>query len=172
MRMIHSLGALTALVVLGAAGVAAQPGGHMAMAPDTRQPLDFPAHMREHMLSNMRGHFVALQEILAALAAGDGAKASKIAKERLGLESPDAAACVKPTGASGNMTPMGDMAAMMAKYMPEQMRALGLAMHESASAFAVEAAKMPPGGDAKPALEALAQVTQNCAACHAVYRLR
>ena len=40
---------------------------------------------------------------------------------------------------------MGDMAAMMAEHMPEDMRALGYAMHESASKFAAEAAKMQSG---------------------------
>ncbi|WP_428991221.1 hypothetical protein [Methylocapsa aurea] len=139
----------------------------MKMAPDTRVLLDFPDPMRNHMLSNMRGHLESLQEILAALAAGDGAKAGEIAEARLGLASPDAAACAK--GEAGAKEGMG---AMMAKYMPPEMRQLGFAMHESASAFAVEAAKMPRGGEAKDALSALSKVTQNCAACHSAYRLR
>ena len=60
------------------------------------------------------------------------------------------------------------MAAMMAQFMPEDMRALGLTMHESASEFAREAAKTQSGGDLKPALASLARVTQSCAACHAL----
>ena len=76
---------------LGAAAPAAGQMDHMAMmshAPDTRKLLDFPAPMREHMLSNMRGHLQALNEILAALSIGDGPKAGKIAETRLGVESP------------------------------------------------------------------------------------
>lgn len=162
-------------LVLGAASVAAQQGDHMSMhmmtqTPDARQLLDFPPPMRQHMLTNMRAHMEALSEILAAMSAGDAAKASAIANARLGLESAGAAAC-KPNG-SGKTSPMNDMAAMMAQHMPEEMRAIGYAMHESASRFAVEAAKTAPGGDLKPALAALAQVTQNCAACHAAYRLK
>lgn len=174
MRATPIIGIATGLAVLGAVGVAAQQQDHMAMPMDTRQPLDFPTHMHKHMLMNMRSHFEALGEIVAALGEGNGAKASNIANERLGLQSPAAAACLKPgTKPDGaNMSPMGDMAAMMAEYMPPHMREMGYAMHEFASAFAVEAAKMPPGGDAKPALKALAQVTQNCAACHAEYRLK
>ena len=58
----------------------------MSHAPDTRKLLDFPAPMREHMLSNMRGHLQALNEILAALSIGDGPKAARIAETRLGVE--------------------------------------------------------------------------------------
>ncbi len=161
------------ILVLGAVGVAAQQQDHMSMAPDTRRPLDFPDHMRRHLLMNMRSHFEALGDIVSALGAGDGPKAGQIAKERLGLESPAAAACQKPGAkADSESSHMSHMAAMMGEFMPEQMRAMGFAMHEAASDFAVEAAKMPPGGDPKPALIALAKVTQNCAACHAAYRLK
>jgi hypothetical protein len=160
-------------VILGAAAPAAGQMDHMAMmshAADARKLLSFPPPMREHMLSNMRGHLQALNEILAALSSGDGPKAGEIAETRLGVESPGAAACVPKGGATDGST--HDMAAMMAKFMPEDMRALGLAMHESASDFAREAAKAQAGGDLKPALAALARVTQNCAACHAAYRLK
>jgi hypothetical protein len=160
-------------VMLGAVAPAAGQMDHMAMmshAPDTRKLLNFPPPMRDHMLSNMRGHLQALNEILAALSAGDGAKAGRIAETRLGVESPGAAACVPNSGTTDGAT--HDMAAMMAKFMPEEMRALGLTMHESASEFAREAAKTQAGGDLKPALASLARVTQSCAACHAEYRLK
>jgi hypothetical protein len=166
--------AATGMLVLGAVGVAAQQHEPMSMPVDGRQQLDFPEPMRKHMLMNMRSHFEALGEVLTALGDGDGAKASTIARERLGLESQAAAACAKP-GAKTTGTEedhMTHMASMMAQVMPEQMRAMGYAMHESASDFAGEAARMQPGGDPKPALKALAKVTENCAACHAAYRLR
>jgi cytochrome c556 len=148
-----------------------QMGMHMlAQTPDTRHELDFPPPMRQHMLANMRAHLEALSEILAALSASDTAEAGKIADARLGLSSAGAAAC-KPVKA-GTTSEAGDMAAMMAQHMPEDMRAMGYAMHDAASKFAVEAAKTPPGGDLKPALAALSQVTQNCAACHSAYRLK
>jgi hypothetical protein len=165
--------AATGILVLGAVSVAAQQHEHMPMPTDDRQQLDFPEPMRKHMLMNMRSHFEALGDVLAALGEGDGPKASRVARERLGLQSPAAAACVKSgTRTGGEEDHMTHMASMMSQFMPEEMRAMGYAMHESASDFAVEAAKMPPGGDPKPALKALAKVTENCAACHAAYRLR
>jgi cytochrome c556 len=142
----------------------------MPMMPqinDSRQLIDLPPAMRNHMLSNMRGYLVALSGIVAALSAGDRTKAAAIAETRLGLESPGAAACNPNRNAN---TPA--MAAMMAEHMPEEMRKLGFTMHETASAFAKEAAKTQQSNDMRPVLAALAQVTQSCAACHSAYRLQ
>lgn len=142
---------------------------HMApTAPDQRQLLDFPPPMRDHMLANMRDHVETLHAILGALAANDPAKAGEIADARLGLSSPGAASCdPKAAGKGADM-----MATMMSEHMPEQMRAYGFAMHSAASDFAALAAKAAQSGDIRPALGALAEVTRNCAACHAAYRLR
>jgi hypothetical protein len=143
---------------------------HMKMSPkmgDTRQEVDAPSPMRTQMLSHMRGHAEAIAEIVAALGKGDGAAAAKVADARLGMASSGAAAC-KPNAETGEL---GDMPAMMARHMPDEMRALGLTMHEQASKFAQEAAKIGPGGDMRPALAELSQVVQACNACHAAYRL-
>jgi hypothetical protein len=153
---------------LGLAAAAAQDHDHASMMMqrgDDRQLLDFPPPMRDHMLTNMRAHLAAVDEILIALSDGDGARAAKIAESRLGLASPNAMACVKGEAAGG-------MAAMMAMHMPEEMRALGTTMHQSASDFARQAAALPANGDVRPALAALAKVTQACGACHAAYRLK
>jgi cytochrome c556 len=115
----------------------------------------------------MRAHLVALGEIVTALSAGDSAKAAAIAETRLGLDSPSAEAC--NPNRSTNTTAM---AAMMAEHMPDEMRNLGFAMHAAASTFARETAKAQQSNDVKPALAALSQVTQSCAACHAAYRLQ
>ena len=63
------------------------------------------------------------------------------------------------------------MPKMMASHMPDEMRALGMTMHAQASKFAVEAAKLKPGADMRPALAELSQTVQACNACHAAYRL-
>jgi hypothetical protein len=154
----------------GAAQESAAPHArdHMHMThQDARRALDFPAPMREHMLSQMRAHLEALQAVLAALGAGDPGAAGDIADERLGLGAPGAAAC-DPTHAKGGDT----MATMMGEHMPQEMRAMGFAMHSAASDFAAVAAKARETGDLKPALAALATVTGSCAACHAAFKLR
>lgn len=166
-----TIGALAFGAALVAGAALAQDGDHMSQmstrpAPDARRELDFPPPMRAHFRANMLGHFDALSDIVAALAAGDGARAASIARGKLGMESPGAAAC-KPEAAQGG----NPMAAMMAQHMPQEMRDMGLVMHAAASAFAGEAEKLKKGGDPQPALAKLSEVTQACSSCHAAFRL-
>jgi hypothetical protein len=137
------------------------------MAKDDRTEVKLPAPMKANMLSNMRGHQAAIGAILAALGKGDGAEAATIAETRLGLGSSGSAAC-KPNAKSGDL---GEMPKMMASFMPDEMRGLGMTMHAPASKFAEEAAKLKQGADMRTALAELAQTVQACNACHAAYRL-
>ncbi|HEY6095397.1 MAG TPA: hypothetical protein VIU93_10645 [Gallionellaceae bacterium] len=132
------------------------PAALLAIAPTQaadesgRTKVELPAMMKEHMLSNMRDHLSALQEIQAALAKGELGKAGDIAESRIGMSSL----------ASHN-------AAHMAPYMPKPMQDIGTEMHHAASRFAITAAE----GDLPKALEGLSRVTAQCVACHASYRL-
>lgn len=148
---------------------------HMAAAgDDARQAVDFPPQMRQHILSNMRDHLQAVAEILTALGSGGYAKAAQIADERLGLDSPSAQGCKAGADAAKapQMSTPTDMEQMMAQYMPEGMRKVGLAMHQSASDFATAARKAAKTHDAKAANTALARVMQQCAACHSAYKVQ
>lgn len=126
-----------------------------ATETDTRVEVVFPEPLRSHTLSNMRDHLKALAEIQTALAAGKYDVASSVAEQRLGMSS------LQSHGAHD-----------VARYMPAGMQAAGEAMHRSASRFAIEAQNSAATGDLKPAVQALAQVTATCVACHAGYRLR
>ncbi|HLZ96956.1 MAG TPA: hypothetical protein VKP66_03365 [Steroidobacteraceae bacterium] len=119
----------------------------------------------------MRDHVQTLDGILHALAANDYRAASELAADNLGLDSPSGAAC-KPRAANASVPTHGSMEEMMALYMPEQMRAIGLAMHTSAGEFAVVASRAASTHDGKAAVEALSRVTENCVACHSTYRLQ
>jgi hypothetical protein len=171
MRMKLLAAAIGGLSLAAAAAIAEDDHHeHMQMSQmmkDTRIEVDVPDPMKTRMLANMRAHQEAVAEILAALAKGEGEGAAKIADSRLGMNSPGAAAC-KPAAKSGAL---GDMPMMMAKHMPDEMRALGMTMHAQASKFAEEAGKIKQGGDMRPALAELSQVVQACNACHAAYRL-
>lgn len=60
----------------------------MQHAPtDTRPLVELPEQMRLHMLSNMRDHLLALQQIQDALANERFDEAAQIAEERLGMTS-------------------------------------------------------------------------------------
>jgi hypothetical protein len=111
--------------------------------------------MKEHTLTNMRDHLLALAQIQAALGRGAYDAAGQIAEQRLGMSS------LQSHGAHE-----------MAGFMPEGMQAAGTAMHRSASRFALEAQNSSASGDAKPAMAALATLTQACVACHAGYKFK
>ena len=126
-----------------------------AHAADTRQLVEMPAPMQEHMLTNMRDHLVAMGEIQAALGKGDFDRASDIAEQRIGMSS---------------LTTHG--ASHMAPYMPKGMQETGTAMHRAASRFARTAQETAVTNDMPRALGALGELTEQCTACHAGYRLR
>lgn len=140
---------------------------------DTRQEVNFPPEMRQHTLANMRDHLEALSEILSKMSAGQYDKAAEVASDRLGMDSPSAEGC--KGDASTDKPQMSKPAGMdhqMGQFMPEGMRNIGLAMHQAASEFAVEANKASKTGNPKQVLAALSKVTQRCTACHTAYRVR
>ncbi len=118
---------------------------------DTRQSVELPQMMQQHMMSNMRDHLAAINEILISMSEGELDQAALIAESRLGMSS------LESHGASH-----------MAGFMPEGMRQAGTSMHRAASRFALKAQE----GDALQAYASLAEVTSTCVACHAGYRIR
>jgi hypothetical protein len=122
-----------------------------AAGDDVRQAVDLPPMMQQHMMGNMRDHLAAISEIQAALGQGQFDQAAQIAESRIGMSSL-----------------VAHHAAHMAPYMPKGMQAIGTEMHHAASRFALTAAE----ADMPRAVAALSQVTRQCVACHAAYRLR
>lgn len=120
-------------------------------AEETRQLVELPEMMQQHMLSNMRDHLVSLNEILLDMANGQLDDAAAVAETRLGMSS------LELHGAGH-----------MSKFMPQGMREAGTNMHKAASRFALKAQE----GEALPAYRALAEVTSSCVACHSHYRIR
>ncbi len=118
---------------------------------DARQLVEMPPMMQEHMMSNMRDHLAAINEILISLANGELDQAAEVAESRLGMSSLEA------HGASH-----------MAGFMPEGMRQAGTSMHRAASRFALKAEE----GDALAAYASLSEVTSACVTCHTAYRIR
>jgi len=160
--------AISALLLLGGGTAIAQhqhdsPSGHTAMEHarpaagngDERIFVHFPDAMRQQTLSNMRDHLLAIAEIQEALALGALDRAAGISEKRLGMTS------LAAHGAHES-----------SKFMPREMQDIGSAMHRNASRFAVAAQDASATGDLRPALRALAQVTQSCVACHAAYRVQ
>jgi hypothetical protein len=148
------------LMTLASVGFAQQhhTAGHDAHAKhstETRILISPPADLIEHMLTSMRDHLLALQEIQAALARGETEKAAQLAEQRLGMSS------LASHGAHA-----------ISKYMPSGMQETGTAMHRAASRFALIAQEAGATGDLKPPLAALAAITAQCVGCHAGYRVK
>jgi len=121
---------------------------------DPRQWVQLPPMMRQHMLGNMRDHLQALSEIQLELSKGNFEKAGEIAENRIGLSS------LASHGASH-----------MAPFMPKQMQEFGTQMHQAASRFAITAQESAVDGDAKRAIAGLSDITRQCIACHAAFRV-
>ena len=118
---------------------------------DPRQFVNLPVKMQQHMMSNMRDHLKAINEILTSMTSGDFDRAADVAETRLGMSS------LESHGASH-----------MANFMPEGMRKAGTAMHSAASRLALKAQE----GEALPAYKALSEVISACISCHSGYRIR
>jgi hypothetical protein len=118
---------------------------------DSRQLVELPEIMQQHMMSNMRDHLVAINEILINMANDQLEQAAAVAESRLGMSS------LESHGASH-----------MAKFMPEGMREAGTSMHRAASRFARKVEEE----EILPAYNALSEITSACVACHTGYRIR
>jgi hypothetical protein len=118
---------------------------------DSRQFVELPEMMQQHMMSNMRDHLAAINEILINMTNGQLDRAADIAELRLGMSSLES-----------------HEASHMAKFMPEGMRLAGTSMHRAASRFALKAQE----GEIILAYKTLSEVTSACVACHSGYRIR
>ena len=118
---------------------------------DSRQLVEFPEMMQQHMMTNMRDHLVAINEILINMTNGSLDKAADIAEQRLGMSSLD-----------------NHGASHMGKLMPKGMQVAGTNMHKTASRFALKAQE----GELVPAYKMLSELTSTCVACHSAYRIR
>jgi hypothetical protein len=123
-------------------------------ADDGRVTVKLPDMMREHMLSNMRDHLLALEEITRFLASQQYDEAADVAESRLGMSS------LELHGASH-----------LGKFMPEEMGTIGTNMHRAASRFALAAQDAEIEGGLNKAFAALSEVMQQCVACHSAYKV-
>ena len=121
---------------------------------DSRQLVEFPEMMRDHMLENMRDHLLALTKIQQHLALEEYEKAATVAENRLGMSSLD-----------------GHGASHMARFMPAAMQQIGTQMHKAASRFAIIVQEGGLEGSTPKIAKGLAGVMQQFVACHSSYRV-
>ena len=113
---------------------------------DMRTSLGVTGPMRQHQLSNMRGHVDAIKTIVGLMSENKFDEASTVAHTRLGL------------------TP--DMQAMCGMFNNQDFEKRGLAFHKSGDELG-DALKTK---DVNASLRALNKTMQYCVECHATYR--
>ncbi len=129
-----------------------------ASAQESRQLVDFPPPMREHLLSNMRDHLATVDQALADISASQFEKAGKLIEARLGMSSLTA-----------------HDAAHMAPFMPKPMQEMGTAMHHAASQLVItlqNASVSASEESLRHVFTGLHEVTTACTSCHEAYRVR
>lgn len=148
--------ATTIAALIGFSGVNAvlaademmRPGNHhheMSMA-DARISLELSTEMKQHQLSNMRGHVEAIKSIVGLMAEDKFEDASNIAHAQLGL------------------TPK--MQSMCTVFGNDDFKKLGFAFHKSGD----ELGEVLKTRDTNASLRALNKTMQYCVACHATFR--
>ncbi|WP_036261847.1 hypothetical protein [Methylocapsa aurea] len=144
-------------LTLGVAAFALLATANGSRAEDDRQLVEMPEMMQQHMLTNMRDHLKALEEILADISAEKYDDAANVAEERLGMSSLER-----------------HHASHMAPYMPKPMQDAGIAFHRAASRFAIVAKNV----DVERSYDAMKQLNASlsdmivaCNVCHASYRI-
>jgi hypothetical protein len=123
-------------------------------AEDSRISVKLPEMMRNHMMTSMRNHLVALEEITRSLAERNYDKAAEIAETQLGMSSLN-----------------GHGASRLGKLIPKEMGIIGTNMHRAASRFAIAARDAELEGGLNKAFSALSEVMQQCVACHSSYKV-
>lgn len=130
------------LFILCAGGAAAQTG-------DARQRLALPPAGRDKVLAEMRLMLESVNGILQGVTANDLPAVEKAAR------------------ASG-MAMAVDVDPQIMQALPPPFRELGMQTHRGFDALADQ---IKGGGTRDDAVRGLARVTNNCVACHAIYRL-
>ena len=153
----------------------------MAEETDHRNLVEMPPKMQQHFLANMRGHFVSLDAIIAALADKDFEKAADIADNQLGMRKRHQCEDAGHENHKGHHQELDHKSVSrelasdkspehkgFGKVMPPEMKAMGMQLHHAASEFATVARN----GDTQESLKALQNVTSACVACHQAFRVR
>lgn len=118
-----------------------------------RQSAELPSHVSKQLMSNMRDHLEALEDITLLLSESNYVDAADTAEKRLGMSTVEI-----------------HYKKHVGKYMPKGMRDIGSQMHKAASDFAISAREAEKDGGLNKAFAALSQVMKQCVACHDLYR--
>jgi mono/diheme cytochrome c family protein len=123
--------------------------GETVVASDGRSAIELPEGERDLVLSEMRAFLAAAQGIISAANKDDMEAVAKHAK-------------------SVGLAAQKDVPASLMKKLPLGFKKLGRGTHQAFDQLALDASSL---GDKGQTMEQLAELMQNCVACHAAYRI-
>ena len=135
-----------------------------AQQPQQRVSLTLPNNVKAIILGQMRGHIIALDEVITALGHGDYKGAGKIANTQLGVQRFQIDAHAKGQGPNLDI----------GKHLPVKFRMISQDFRNAGNRFALISQKMPknPTSDQHQALYgALSEITHQCSICHDAYKI-
>ncbi len=129
----------------------AQAAGHThhGSALEQRTPIPVTAEEKAHIHLEMRAFLASTQKIVSAAAGNDMKAVAEAARE-------------------AGMAAAHEVPAKLREKLPLPFKKMGHATHQGFDDLARDAESL---GDANHALKQLGQVMDNCASCHAVFRL-
>lgn len=151
----RALRMIAVMTCIAAAGLLTANASEMG---DSRKLIKLPKDIESKMLVNMRDHIAALDDIIAAVEAGQYDKAGGIAESRLGWSS---------------LVRRGDQ--QVADHWAVPMQKMADEMYRAASDFVIvvqDASVVDSKESYKNVMGALHRVTSACRGCHEAFRVR
>jgi len=156
---------LLALLVLPMTSVMAED-----VTTDYRQVVEMPTEMKTMFLNNMRSHMESLDHIIAALAENDLMEAAAVAEVGMGAGHGKQRQCEDEHAGKHKHKheQPSDKGEGFGKFMPKEMKMMGMQLHIAANEFADVARE----GDIGEAYKSLRNISASCVACHQSFQVK
>jgi len=156
---------LLALIVLPFSSVMAM--DHMA---DQREFVEMPPQAKTMFLKGMRGHMESLDLIIEALAENDLTEAANISETTLGTGQGGKRQCEDESEGKKKHQQSSHKGKEkgFGKFMPKEMKMMGMQLHIAADEFADVARE----GNMGEAYKSLRNISAACVACHQSYQVK
>jgi len=138
------------------------------LSADTRQIVEMPPEVKSMFLKNMRGHMESLDLIIAALADNDLIEAAAIAEAGMGAGHGKKRQCEDENGGKDKHQQSKHQGKGFGKFMPKEMKMMGMELHIAANEFADIARE----GDMGEAYKSLRNISASCVACHQSFQVK
>jgi len=133
---------------------------------DPRQAVEMPPEMKNMFLKNMRGHMESLDLIIAALAENDLTEAAAVAETGMGAGHGKKRQCDDEHAGKHKQSSRKEKG--FGKFMPKEMKMMGMQLHIAANEFADVARE----GNMGEAYKSLRHISSACVACHQSFQVK